>query len=255
MRLRLVTYLLLTLLFVTTAKAGEIILVADPWPPFNCKTGGSREGYIVDVARAVFEPAGDTVVYKNVPWKRALQGTLTGIYSGAIGASKTDGKGLVFPNEELARNVLSFYVHIKNPWRFEGPDSIETVTIGVAAGYDYRYWLNDYIQIHRVDERLVQVVSGADPLEQNLKKLLLGRIDVVVDSEAAIRFKAKQMGVLDRIKPAGYGKEPAYIYIAFSPNRPESSGLARRLSEGIVMLRKSGQLQAILSRYSLLDWK
>ena len=208
-----------------------------------------------DIAREVFESHGHTLIYQIVPWKRAIEGTRSGKYNGAIGASKTDAKGFVFPDEELARNVLSFYVLKKSQWQFKGPASIENVSIGVAAGYDYRHWLNDYIKSHSADERRVQVVAGENSLKQNLQKLMLKRIDVVVDNEAAIRFTAKTMGILDEIKPAGYGVEPAYIYIAFSPNRPESPMLARQLSDGIFQLRRSGQLKAILDRYGLIDWK
>lgn len=77
----------------------------------------------------------------------------------------------------------------------------------------------------------------------------------MVGNEAAIRHTAKAIGLLDKIKPAGYGVEPAYIYIAFSPNRPESPMLAQQLSDGIRELRSNGQLKKILDRYGLLDWK
>ena len=235
--------------------AGDILLVADPWPPFNIEPGSDHEGYLVDVARAVFEPAGRTVTYKPVPWKRAIEGTRTGSYTGAIGASKTDAAGFVFPGEELARNVLAFFTRSDDLWQFEGPASLESVSIGVAAGYDYRRWLNDYISTHCDDDRRVQVIAGANSLKQNLKKLLLKRIDVVVDTEAAIRSTAKEMGILGKIRAAGYGVEPAYIYIAFSPALPESPTLANQLSEGIADLRRSGRLQSILDRYGLRDWK
>jgi polar amino acid transport system substrate-binding protein len=249
--------LILLFLFaqLTPSMADELVLVADPWPPFNMEVGSDQEGYIVDVARMVFEAAGHTVMYKNVPWKRAISGTRSGTYTGAIGASKTDGKGLVFPDEELARNVLAFYVLKNSLWKFEGLSSIETVAIGVIGGYDYREWLNNYIETHSGNDRRVQVVSSTEPLMQNIKKLLYKRIDVVVDTEAAIRYKAREMGVLDKIKPAGYGMEPAYIYIAFSPNLQESPILARQLTNGIRQLRSNGQLKIILDRYGLLDWK
>lgn len=250
-------FVLLFIISIATpsAWAENIVLVADPWPPFNNEPGSDREGYLVDVARAVFEPAGHTVTYKTVPWKRAIDGTRSGRYAGAIGASKTDAAGFVFPDEELARNVLSFYTRRDNPWRFEGPASIETVSIGVAAGYDYRRWLNDYIRVQRGNHRRVQIVAGTNPLKQNLKKLLFKRIDVVVDSEAAIRYTAKEMGILEEIHPAGYGVEPAYIYIAFSPALTDSPKLARMLSEGIADLRHSGRLKELLDRYGLRDWR
>ena len=223
--------LLLALALPVYLTAAEITLVADPWPPFNGDPGSDHEGYLVDVARAVFEPSGDRVVYRTMPWKRAIEGTRSGRYTGALGASKTDAAGFVFPEEELARNVLAFYTRADHSWRFVGPESIAGIAIGVADGYDYRRWLNDYIHAHRDDPRRVQVIAGHHPLRQNVKKLLLQRIDVVVDTEAAIRFTANQMNVLEKIKPAGYGVEPALIYIAFSPAYPQAAQLARPLSD------------------------
>ena len=246
---------LLSSLIATQLSAEEIILVADPWPPFNFETGSDQEGYIVDIARAVFEPHGHTVIYKNVPWKRAISGCRSGRYSGAIGASKTDAEGFVFPDEELAQNVLAFYVRKESKWRFQGLSSLGTISIGVVDGYDYRKWLNDYIQMHANEEDRVQVIAGYDPLKQNLMKLLHKRIDVVVDNEASIRYKAREMDILDEIKQAGYGVEPAYIYIAFSPKLPVSSLLARQLNDGIIELRCNGKLKKILDRYGLNDWK
>ena len=255
MLVRLTISLIVIFVVATTTMAAEIALVADPWPPFNCEVGDDQEGYIVDVARAVFEAAGHTVTYVNIPWKRAIDATQAGRYTGAIGASKADAKGFVFPDEELARNVLSFYVCKDSEWQYEGRPSIEKVSIGVVKGYDYRRWLNDYIRTHQGNDRRVQAITGEYPIKQNLKKLCLKRIDVMVGNEAAIRHTAKKIGLLDKIKPAGYGIEPAYIYIAFSPSRPESPLLAEQLSEGIRQLRRSGQLKTILDRYGLLDWK
>ncbi|BBO70486.1 amino acid ABC transporter substrate-binding protein [Desulfosarcina alkanivorans] len=255
MRILALFFLILLRVGLPATWAHDIVLVADPWPPFNMEPGGDREGYLIDVARAVFEPAGYTVTYRTVPWKRAIEGVRTGRYTGAVGASNTDAAGFVFPDEELARNTLAFFTRGDHPWVFDGPASIETVSLGVAAGYDYRQWLNGYIAAHRNDEQRVQVIAGVQPLKQNLKKLLLERIDVVVDTEAAIRYTAKEMGIWEQIKFAGHGVEPAYIHIAFSPALAESPELAGLLSRGIVNLRRSGRLKEILDRYGLHDWK
>ena len=251
----IVTALCLLWAAIPWASGESITLVADEWPPFNNIPGSGQEGYMVDIAREVYARHGIQVVYEIVPWKRAIAGTRSGTYHGAIGASKTDARGFIFPEEELSRNVLSFYVKKGNPWRFQTQASIASVTLGVASGYDYRRWLNDYIATHRGDSLKVQVMNGGNPLENNLKKMLHGRIDVVVDNEASIRYVAKAMGILDEIQAAGYGNEPAYIYIAFSPNDSASSRYARLLSEGIVQLRDEGRLDIILQKYGLTDWK
>lgn len=47
-----------------------IVLVADEWPPFNTLPSGKHQGYIVDIAREIFEPLGYTIDYRIVPWTR-----------------------------------------------------------------------------------------------------------------------------------------------------------------------------------------
>lgn len=243
------------LLFAVSISAETLTLVADEWPPFNGKPGGENEGYMVDIAREIFEARGYMVEYQLVPWKRAIHGTREGTYTGAIGASKTDAEGFIFPAEELTRNFLAFYVKKGNSWRFKDRSSVQEISLGVIGGYDYRDWLNEYIQANQDDPSKIQILTGDVPLERNLQKLLKDRIDVVVDTEAAIRSVAKDLGILDQIEPAGYGQEPAYCYIAFSPNNPNSQKYADILSEGIIAMRESGRLQHILDKYGLNDWK
>ena len=210
---------------------------------------------MVDVARAVFEPKGIKVIYKNVPWKRASAGTKSGTYNGAIGASHGDAEGFIFPKEELTRNFLAFYTKKDFDWKFDGLSSIEMIRLGVIGGYDYRPWLGKHIKENLTDQKKIQTLTGDKPLQRNIQKLLKDRIDVVVDTEAAIRWEAKSIGVLDDIKSGGYGDKVSYCYIAFSPNLDSSKKYAKMLSEGIVELRKSGKLKIILDKYGLEDWK
>ena len=251
----LATLVFFRFLLANQVVAATITLAADEWPPFNNKPNSQNEGYLVDIARQVFAERGFTVEYITVPWKRAVEMTRVGQFNGAIGASKTDAAGFVFPAEEMARNTLTFYVRKGFAWRFTGPQSIEQIRLGTIAGYDYRQWLLEYIAKHQDNANRVQVLHGEDALQRNLVKLLDGRIDVVVDTEAAIRYVAKEMGVLSQISCAGYGQEAAYIYIAFSPSIPESEKYAEILSAGIRELRRSGKLFAILDKYGLTDWQ
>jgi polar amino acid transport system substrate-binding protein len=236
-------------------KAETITLVADAWPPFNGIPESNREGYMVDIVREIFTEQGYGIHYKLLPWKRAVAETRKGNFDGVIGASPSDAVGFIFPEQELTRNVLSFYVKKDNPWKYTGVESLQQLSLGVIHGYDYRQWLNDYVSKHSKDKQQVQIVTGEDPLRRNLKKLINNRLDVIVDNEAAIRSVAKSMGILADIKAAGYGTEPSFCYIAFTPNRPSSKQYADILSQGIISMRKSGRLQEILDKYGLQDWR
>ncbi|THB80895.1 MAG: hypothetical protein D3926_04855 [Desulfobacteraceae bacterium] len=245
----------LVLVLQSQAVGETLTLVADEWPPFNGVPNSSQEGYIVDVARAVFEDQGIRVDYQVLPWRRAVEMTRDGMYNGVIGASKTDAPGFIFPEEELSRNFLSFYVRKGFPWRFTRPSDVEQVSLAVIAGYDYRQWLLGYIDSHRDNPDRIQVMTGNTPLERNLKKLINGRVDAVVDNEAVILNLAVKMGITHQIMAAGYGSEPSYIYIAFSPKKPQSGRYAKMLTHGVTQLRQSGKLAKILMTYGLKDWK
>ncbi|MEA2059744.1 MAG: hypothetical protein U9P10_04340 [Thermodesulfobacteriota bacterium] len=48
----------------------------------------------------------------------------------------------------MSQNYIAFYVEKNNTWRFNSRTDIESVTLGVIAGWDYGKWLLDYIHIH-----------------------------------------------------------------------------------------------------------
>lgn len=258
--------LVVFLFFLVSSSAGAatIKLVADEWPPYNikpntyCENSNNEklcEGYIVDIAREIFEKHDHEVKYYVMPWKRAIQEVRSGKQQGLIGADQRDGKGFIFPEAEMSINTLSFYVKKGNSWRFNGETSLRDISIGTIKGYGYRKWLHDYIQKNKNDHTLVQEVAGGSALKMNIKKLINGRVDVIVDSEATIRYMAKQMGYLDDIEPAGYGTSKNKIFLVFSPNDEYSATYAQILTEGVKELRKSGRLTEILNYYGLTDWK
>lgn len=236
-------------------KAETITIVADEWPPFNGKVNSKAEGYMIDVARIIFKARGIEVEYITMPWKRAVFETQKGEYNAVVGASKADAEGFVFPKEELAHNRIAFYVKKGNPWKWQGVESIQKIRLGVIAGYDYRDALNNYIKENSHDTKNLQVMTGDLPLQRMLQGLILGRVDVVVDNEAAIRYEAKRLGLSDEIESAGYGQELSFIYIAFSPSLPKSAVYAQMLSDGIRQLRSSGELKNVFDKYGIADWK
>lgn len=253
---RLITGVMLLLLSLhSPAVAETITIAADEWPPFNATPNKAPEGYFIDVTREIFGAAGIDVVYKIVPWKRAKSATLNGEFNAAIGASKKSAPNLVFPDEELVCNTLSFWVKKGNPWRFTSASSLESLALGVIDGYDYRATVNEYVQRHKNDIYRIQTVHGDNPLEMNIQKLLAGRIGALVDNEPVVRFVAQEMGVSELIEVAGYGTESECGYLAFSPVIPRSQEHARIFSEGMRRLRENGRLTQLLSRYGVKDWK
>jgi len=231
-----------------------IILVADVWPPYNCTPQDNNEGYMVDVAREIFEPLGYKVDYNIVPWPRALAGTLEGSYDGAIGCSRSEGPELVFPDQELVLTSVAFFTLADNPWQFAGEASLNNVRLGVAKVYDYVDWLDAYIVREADGHDKVQAVTGYRPLEQNIRKLVNKEIDVLVGNGDTVKYESRQLGLADKIKKAGNDPYRMPCFIAFSPNTPSGSRLAAELDEGMRRLRSTGRFAEILAAYGLTDW-
>ena len=125
--------------------------------------------------------------------------------------------------------------------------------IGVIQDYTFAE-IEDYLQANK-NTLSVQYVRGAFPLETNLKKLIGKRFDITIDDGVVVNYTAKEMGIEKEIKSAGNLSAKNNIVIGFSSNNPKSSEYARILSEGIDALRKSGELDKILSKYDIKDWK
>lgn len=237
-----------------SAMADTITLKADYWMPFN-GDGKTETGYMLDVAKAVFEPLGHKVVYVVTPWEKALSEGRTGKCTGVIGASTDDAPELVYPVEELGQSIQFFCVKAGSPWKYAGPASLKPIKLGIIKDYAYFKELDDYI---KANPSRVVYGTGDSPLEMNLARLAQGELGAVVDDRSVLKYTLARMSLQGKVTIAPAASEaskPAKLYIAFSPRNPKAGDYARILAEGVVELRKSGQLQKILAKYGLSDWK
>lgn len=246
--------ILISLVTVTFSHADTIIIVSDDWCPFNCEPGSEHPGYMVEIARLIFNKSGHTIEYINAPWNRAVDETRKGKYNAVIGAFKGDAPDFVFPENEQGIVGNSFFTKKESVWKYEGVPSLSTVNLGVIDSYDYNTEINDYIK-QTPNSPKVQVMFGKNALELNINKLIKGRIDVVLESDAVFRYKISQMGHQNKIRSAGTLGPPEKAYIAFSPTTNKSKLYAKILSDGMSELRSSGKLKTVLADYGLTDWK
>lgn len=236
----------------SNGRADDIIIAADRWCPINCDPADSEPGVMVEIARRIFSGAGHTVEYRILPWARAVKTCRNGLITGVIGAFVGDAPDFIFPeNELLMISGNALFVAKDSKWIYTDIPSLSDVNLGAILNYDYGEKANNYIR----EGKKVQLISSENPLDQNILKLLIGRIDVIIEAEPVFWYVAGKKGVHDKFKKAGQISDAKKCYIAFSPAIPKSGEYARILSDGIDTLRQSGELGEILHRYGLSDWK
>ncbi|WP_286238091.1 substrate-binding periplasmic protein [Neptuniibacter halophilus] len=250
--------LCILLMLPLSVLADPIRLTADVWPPYTMDPRQGREGYLIELARAVFEVAGYQVSYEIRPYARGIQQTQNGQMDGVVGIYREDAlaRDLLVPGEILGVSENVFFVRKGDRWQYDPDDSersLQRRKIGVIKDYVFAE-IQTYLQQHKHSPK-VQYVHGEAPLEKNLKKLRKDRIDTLIDDRIVVLYTATKLGMAQEIAAAGSLHALNPVVIGFSRANPDSPDYARILSEGIRAMRANGQLQLILDRYAIDDWQ
>lgn len=234
--------------------AETVTLVADEWCPYNCAPDSDRQGYLIEIARRALEPAGITVEYQTIPWKRAVAEVKVGTFNGAVGAIPGDYPTAVFPKEPMgySGNVLAMLPAKAAGFHYIGPESLKGLRLGGAQGYSYDNGpIDAYIA---AAGPAVELLAGGEVQSQNLRKLLAGRVDAFIDDNYVMRMTISEMQPKPELVLVPVG-EPSVVSIGFSEAKPESRHYADLIDAYMLKARASGELAALLARYGVEDWK
>jgi len=256
LRLRALPFAIIVLCAGLCARGADsarvVRLRGDSWMPYNGEPSAPAPGYAVEIARAIFEPAGYSVDYQVMPWADAMQAVKTGAIEGVIGAGAAELKGLVVPREPIGMPVFGLFVRSESTFAFANLSSLQKVRLGAVAGYSYWDALDTYIQGHR-DSNRVRLQGGETPLLDAINLLDHGELDVIVEGKTVWLWTIKSSGRSNKDYRPVFQQPGDPIYIAFSPGAGAS--LAKIFDEGMARLRASGQLGEILKKYLVGDWQ
>ena len=234
--------------------AKSVSIRADVWYPINGVPGSAKPGYMIELAQMILKEHGYTVDYRAAPWERSLEEVRKGKHDCVVGAYVDDAPDFLFPAIPWGKIESTFYVKKGSAWKYQGIKSLMSVKVGTIGGYAYSDEFDSYVEANRNSGR-VQVIKGNNALENNVKKLLAGRIDALIESHLVMEAKLKEMGKSNDIVGAGLLAEADNMYIACSPAKAQSKQLVQWFTEGLIKLRANGELQKVLSKYGLSDWQ
>ena len=226
---------------------------ADNWFPMNGDPKSATPGYMIELATQIFTEAGHTVDYRTMPWERAVKSVRSGEFDCVVGAYSEDAPDFIYPTASWGLDEAAFYVKKDESWRYTGLDSLAAIKLGLIGGYAYDEAFDNYIKENNKGN--YQFIKGDNALENNIKKVLAGRLTATVESPVVMLAKLKEMGHQDKIIDAGKLGEAEDIFIACSPAKESSKALMKLVDEGTSKLRQSGELQKILDKYGLKDWQ
>ncbi|MBK8157359.1 MAG: transporter substrate-binding domain-containing protein [Rhodospirillaceae bacterium] len=245
---------MLCLVAAVDAEADPVRLRADYWCPYNCDPGEKYPGYMIEIAQRAMARLGIVVDYQLMPWDRAMSEVRDGRIDGAVGATALEADGLIL-SDPLGMDADCFFVTPQSRWRYDGIESLHGVLIGAASGYTHDEGpIDAYIAANDRPQGRVTTTTGDDASLRNIRLLLVGRVDVILDSRSVVAMEAARQGQAKNLVTAGC-LEALPIHIALSPRNKDAARLVGALREEVGELRKSGRLAKIMGHYGLNDWQ
>lgn len=252
--MKILKFLLLFFSFMTSLQSAEIHLSSDLWCPYACEAKSDKPGFMVEIAREIFEPKGIKVKYEVMNWARAVAETKTGKFDGVVGASKGDVSGFVIPQIPVGQLVNYYWTLSENPWKYTGEKSLNKMKIGFINGYSYG---EEVDQLVAKKHPSLRELSGNNVLLRMIEMTETKRLDGFIENPVVLEFnlhKMKKEKKKFKVSSSNMALDPD-LYIAFSPAKATSKEYSRMLDEGMTELRKSGKLKIILEKYGLEDWR
>lgn len=239
-------YVLLSISSLSTAD--EVTVVADRWYPYNGTPKSPEPGYLIELVRDSLAKGGHTVQYQLMSWDRALTQVREGNKHCVVGAIRGEAEDFVFPQSHQGVVQNGFYRRAGDSWLYQGPESLEGIRVGTIAGYKYDELIDNHVQ-------QVEPARGKFAVEENLKALINGDLDVVLGSNVVIGASIQKQGWKNRVEFAGDLDGPNKIYVACSPQIANSAEYVKLVDAGLKEWRSSGVLTNVLKKYSLKDWQ
>jgi len=265
----------------------ELNISMNEFCPYHCtdsKGEWDKEypGYVYEIYDEIYSSAGYYFKATQYPFFRGMQSAYKGIVDAVSGPIKIKSKhemDMKIRKNENTGYIYSKLIYSKEPislyhsscffgrrdmeWKYKGLQSLSPYKMAAVKDFDYGVELNNFIEVEasKKNTQRVQLMFGNDIPVRYFKMLSRNRVDLVlldlqVGLYTIMKMEEEQQLEKGSMKLLGCTEQGRrYLYVGFSPERPEKSRLlAQVFDKGIHRLRSSGRLKLILDKYGLSDW-
>jgi len=224
---------LLGLLLASQAWAADLSIVADE---------EKKGGYLIEVTLAALKRVGYEARVQYCPWQRALYESMeAGAHDILLGAYSSPERRLKMAySEPLGKVDICLFSLKSRRISYRSLRDLEPYRIGVVRG----------AMISEAFQGAGLKCEAVSTVEQNLAKLLAGRIDLFVDKEYTTLhlLRGAFLAQADRVEALRPPLRSDHFYNAFPKRRPGSQKLLEDFNRGLRLVKEDGSYAAILRR-------
>jgi len=227
-----------------TVSLDRIVIGTGEWQPYHSKTL-KHSGVGNHIVKEAFKAVGIEVEYIFQPWKRILNTSTEGKFDAVSAWGGYDNWiDTHYASDPLYSGIFVLWVRSGTTFNWRSPKELKGLKLGLLIGevipvklqqaYDEGYLQVDYVTTN----------------EQNIKKLLFNRIDMLaLNYDAGVDAINKALSISQRDKIIAH---PDILRISFyrllfnKKNKQRSIKLLERFNAGLHYLRSKGQVKKML---------
>jgi polar amino acid transport system substrate-binding protein len=239
---------LLTALFLLTlgtiASATELKITASTWPPY-VSAQLYHNGVAAVLTEEALKRAGYTSTTTIEPWPAALEATLAGTYDviTSLWLTAERSEQLNF-SEPLMTNYIIFVIRDDSGIVFNDRSDLDGRRIGIVTDYAYSEEPYDTTGLE---------ISAAGSVQDNIRKLLAGELDLVVADGRVAAYEINQLVAAKQLTIIRKPLAKRGLRIAVSRQHPEHEKIVSAINEGIIAMRADGSYNEILATFRISD--
>ena len=245
-KMTVLCFLILCMPFIAAA-GDEIPFAIGEWSPFTGRTL-QEYGMASEIVSVVCEKAGITPKYTFYPWKRAEHHVMQGKAFATFPFRKTKEREKSFlfsdPVIKSAIGILRYKGDAGDGFKFESPEDVKGYKVGLTTGDAHTQQLLDN----------GARVEATELIDQSIKKLRSGRLDLVVE-ERIVTFDAVKRLFPGEIENFSFHEKNFQDGLSWgvmiSRKYPDSTSIMRKFNEGLKTIREDGSLEKIYKKYGL----
>lgn len=227
---------------ISSAERGKIIFATESYPPYY-GPDLKNNGFISEITRAACEKVGYEIEIKFMDWNRALEMAKRGKYDGVVGAYFNDERATFFEYPDaIASSEVIICGRKKDHIKYTALEDLKPYKIGIIRGY---------VNSEEFDAASYLKKEPVEKTEVNIKKLLKGRVDLIVDSKAVLqdlinkKFKDQAEKIVFLEPPLQSNK----FYTIFSKAVPGYEKKTEDFNKGLKMIQEDGTVKEIMKRH------
>lgn len=245
---------------VVIEKSAEVIASTEPdcsmtfgidaWEPYQYMTVDNKAtGLDVEIASAVLDNMGCTLLVEQGSWTELLQKLKAGEIDAVLGASKTaDRLSFAFFSDAYRKERFQLYVR-KDNINYPYSNISTFLDDGHKLGIVNQYYYGDEIDALYGNEKYKPLFVGAIISELNIARLLDEEIDGLLEDSFVGASIMRRKGLDKYIKPHTISLDSTDVFVMFSQKSVSAEQVAE-FNDGLIQLKENGTYNKIINKYS-----